>query len=47
MDDIVEAVGDWWAQAVGWENEGEGVVEVEEGVGQLSMRKLVQRQRDG
>ena len=38
VDDIVEAVGDRWTQAIWWECEGEIVVEVEEGEGQLSMR---------
>ena len=37
IDDVVQAVGDRWTQAIWWECEGEIVVEVEEGEGQLSM----------
>ena len=31
MEDIVEAIGDWWTEAIWWQMDGEGMVEVEEG----------------
>lgn len=41
VDNVVEAVGDRWTKAIWWEREGETVVEVEEGQGQLSRGLLV------